>query len=315
MVVELEDDAVGQRIDVALVAALERAGMPVSRSRLRKAFDAGLVRADGNALDPSRIVDAPASIELELPELPALKAEPEALPLHVIHEDDLVLVVDKPAPMVVHPSVGHERGTLVGAVLHHLGVEASALPVLPGNDATRPGIVHRLDRDTSGVLVVAKTAVAQTFLARQFEAHTIERSYLAVVDGVPAWKHRAVDTTHARDPMDRRRFAPGGGGRRALTDFDLLETLDAAAVLRATLHTGRTHQIRMHARFVGHTVYGDPLYGRPPNDPRRRALWHALPRHALHAEVLAFDHPRGDRMRFTSPLPGVLVDLIAALRG
>ena len=312
--VELEDDAVGQRLDVALVTALERAGTPVSRSRLRKAFDAGLVRAEGKVLEPSRIVDAPSAIEVELPELPALKAEPEALPLSVIHEDDLVLVVDKPAPMVVHPSVGHERGTLVGAVLHHLGVDAGALPVLPGNDSTRPGIVHRLDRDTSGVIVIAKTAAAQTFLAKQFEAHTIERSYLAVVDGVPEWTHRTVDTTHARDPVDRRRFAPGGGGRRALTDFDVVEPLNDAALLRATLHTGRTHQIRMHARFVGHPVYGDHLYGRPPNDPGRRALWQTLPRHALHAEVLAFDHPSGQRLRFTSPLPDVLADLVAALR-
>jgi 23S rRNA pseudouridine1911/1915/1917 synthase len=174
--------------------------------------------------------------------------------------------------------------------------------------------VHRLDRDTSGVIVVAKTAAAQTRLAKQFEAHTIERSYVAVVDGVPEWMQRRIDTTHARDPMDRRRFAPGGGGRRALTDFELIEALREAAVLRATLHTGRTHQIRMHARYVDHPVYGDHLYGRPPKSERERALWHALSRHALHAEVLAFDHPSGERMRFTSPLPSELAELIAALR-
>jgi 23S rRNA pseudouridine1911/1915/1917 synthase len=297
-----------------LVAALERAGQVVSRSRLRKAFDAGHVKAAGKVLEPARLVDAPMRVEVQVPTIAVLHAMPEALPLHVVHEDDELLVVDKPAPMVVHPSVGHERGTLVGAVLHHLGVDADALPVLPGNDASRPGIVHRLDRDTSGVIVIAKTAATQTRLAKQFEAHTIERSYVAVVDGVPAWTQRRVDTTHARDPMDRRRFAPGGGGRRALTDFEVIESLQEAAVLRATLHTGRTHQIRMHARYVDHPVYGDRLYGRPPKSPQQRALWHALSRHALHAEVLAFDHPSGERMRFTSPLPAELTDLIAALR-
>jgi 23S rRNA pseudouridine1911/1915/1917 synthase len=307
---------VGLRLDVALVAALERIGVPVSRSRLRKAFDAGAVRADGKPAAPGRVVDAPMLVEVEVPELPVLVAVPEPIPLHAVYEDEALLVVDKPAPMVVHPSVGHECGTLVGAVLHHLGVEGSALPVLPGNDATRPGIVHRLDRDTSGLIVLVKTAAAQTFLARQFEAHTIERSYLGVVEGVPTWTRRNLDTTHARDPADRRRFAPVDvpSARRAVTGFEVLEALDSAALVRATLHTGRTHQIRMHARMLGHPIFGDDLYGRAPKDPHHRALWTSLPRHALHAEVLAFDHPSGGRMRFTSPLPDVLADLVAALR-
>ena len=295
----------GQRFDVALVEALAAKGVEVTRSRLAKSFAAGKVRVGGKPVKPGWIVEASVAVEVELVESPLLSAEPEDLPLSVVHEDEAVLVVDKPAGMVVHPSVGHEHGTLVSAVLHHLGVDAPALPVLPGNDETRPGIVHRIDKDTSGLIVLAKTAAAQGFLAKQFEAHSIERRYVGVVRGEPSFKTRTAETAHTRDPADRRRFAPGPSGRRAVTHFEVVEILSSAAVVHCTLETGRTHQIRMHARWLGHPIVGDALYGRPHP---------GLDRHALHAELLGFDHPAGGHVRFTAPLPPELVSLIESLR-
>src|SRR5690606_8935096 len=177
--VRVDASALGERWDRALVVALARAGVPCTRSQLARAFAAGDVRTDdGRAVRPGRLVDEATWVSVALPDSPLYTAEPEAIPLAILHEDADLLVVDKPAGMVVHASVGHDAGTLVGAVLHHLGVGAEALPVLPGNDATRPGIVHRLDKDTSGVIVVAKTAFAQARLAEQFQAHRIDRHYL-----------------------------------------------------------------------------------------------------------------------------------------
>jgi 23S rRNA pseudouridine1911/1915/1917 synthase len=263
-------------------------------------------------------VDRPLTARVVLRPPAPLRADPQPIPLSVIHEDEDVLVVDKPAGMVVHPSAGHPDGTLVNAVLHHLGVGADALPVLPGNDPTRPGIVHRIDRDTSGVLVVAKHVRAQTHLAAQFAAHDLDRRYVAVVAGTPSWTTKRVETGHARDPADRRRFAPvQGAKRRAISEFSVLERLHDATVVQVRLHTGRTHQIRMHARHLGHPVLADPLYGpaRPARDPRRRAAEAALGRHALHAASLSQRHPADDRtVTWTAPLPEDLQRLIAALR-
>ncbi len=246
-----------------------------------------------------------------------LSAEPQDLPLSVVYEDEDVLVVDKPAGMVVHPSAGHPDGTLVNAVLHHLGVEAPALPVLPGNDPTRPGIVHRIDRDTSGVLVIAKHVRAQTHLAAQFSAHTLTRRYVAVLTGVPSWTERDVETGHARDPTDRRRFAPlAEAPRRARSHFSITETLHEAVLAQVSLSTGRTHQIRMHARHLGHPIVADPLYG-PARAPRGRLGEAAatLGRHALHAASLSLRHPADDRIvSWSSPLPPDLMALLAALR-
>jgi 23S rRNA pseudouridine1911/1915/1917 synthase len=316
--VTLSEDDVGRRLDVAIVDALARAGVTCSRSRLARAFAAGEVRIDGEPAKARRAVDGPLEVTVVLPGVTVLRAEPEDLPLAVVHEDDALLVVDKGPGMVVHPGPGHASGTLVGAVLHHLGRTASELPVLPGNDATRPGIVHRIDRDTSGLLVIAKTAAAQTALARQFEAHTITRSYLAIVRHSVPWTRRRIETTHGRDPADRRRFSPKHGTRKAVSHATRLQALPDAAVLRFELETGRTHQIRMHARHLGHPVFGDDLYGKipPTRDPVARRLWTELRRHALHAEVLGFDHPStGERTSFSSPLPPDLAALRDALAG
>jgi 23S rRNA pseudouridine1911/1915/1917 synthase len=273
------------------------------------------VRVNGRPQKPSRIVDGPLTVEVDMPAPVLLRAEPEDLPLHVVYEDEAVLVVDKPAPMVVHVGPGHARGTLVGAVLHHLRVQAEALPVLAGNDATRPGIVHRIDKDTSGLLVIAKTPTAQARLAEQFAQHTIDRQYLGIVAGVTSWAHREVRTLHGRDPKDRRRFAPDAGKRHANTDVTVVRRLEGATLCRFTLHTGRTHQIRMHARALGHPILGDALYGRRLPEGPVRAAARTLTRHALHAHVLGFEHPDdGRRVRFVSELPADLLAVVEALR-
>ncbi len=306
-------DPDGGRADLAVLAALQRAGVAVTRSALAKAFAAGQVRTGGAPLRPAALVQRPLVVDVALVPVAPLRAEAERIALVIVHEDDDLLVVDKPAGMPVHAGPGHDRGTLVNAVLGHLGVGAEALPVLAGNDATRPGIVHRLDKDTSGLLVVAKHAAAQEHLAAQFRTHTIERAYLGIVHGVPSWETLHVETGHGRDPADRRRFSGDVGGRRAITDATVQTRLYGAAVVRFTLHTGRTHQIRMHARRLGHPILGDTLYGHVPADPRVRAAVAELPRHALHAALLGFVHPDGRRCAWTSALPGELAAIVDAL--
>ncbi|MFO7567208.1 MAG: RluA family pseudouridine synthase [Enhygromyxa sp.] len=314
--VELEESAIGQRLDRALVDSLVAQGEPITRSQLARSFAAKQVRIDGKPVKPSFELVRPCVVELELvPPPPLARARPEPIPLTIIHEDAALLVIDKPAGMVVHAGHGHADGTLVNAVLHHLGAAREDLPVLPGNDPERPGIVHRLDRDTSGLMVVAKTPVALARLAEQFRSHSIDRAYLGVVLGVPNFSRRRIETLHGRDPAERRRFSPEHGERRAVTIMTVVNTLgERAAIARFELETGRTHQIRMHARFVGHPIFADPLYGRRPKDPIARALAQTLGRHALHAAVLGFEHPEGTgRLRFESPLPPDLKALTEAL--
>lgn len=313
--VQLGEVLIGQRLDRALVDSLVAQGQAITRSQLARSFAAGQVRIDGKPVRGSLVLARACTVELELIAPPPLAhAHAEAIPLTIVHEDAALLIVDKPAGMVVHASLGHTSGTLVNAVLHHLGAAREDLPTLPGNDPERPGIVHRLDRDTSGLMVVAKTAPALTHLARQFRTHSIERAYLGVVLGVPSFSQRRIETLHGRDPADRRRFSPEHGERRAITTMTVLEALaNRAAIARFELETGRTHQIRMHARFVGHPIFADPLYGRRPKDPKSRALAESLGRHALHAAVLGFEHPEGGRLRFESPFPPELAQLVQAL--
>lgn len=273
--------------------------------------------ADGGRLRASRVVDAAVEVEVELLAPEPLHATPEALPLQVVFEDEDLLVIDKPAGMVVHAGPGHSHGTLVNAVLHHLDVGAEDLPVLPGNDATRPGIVHRLDRDTSGLLVVAKHLRAQEGLAVQFRRHSLRRRYVGVVRDVPRFTEKTLRTGHARDPIDRRRFTwDAARGRQAVTHVRVEQQLLGAAVLGFQLETGRTHQIRMHCRMLEHPIVGDALYGGLGGPARIRALAEGLGRHALHAAVLGFRHPiSGVELNFESGLPPDLEALIAALGG
>lgn len=308
--VSLTEAAIGQRVDRALVEALAQQGHAVTRSQLARSFEAGLVCIEGRPLKPGSKLERACIVELELLDAePLAHAFAEPIPLTIVHEDRSLLVIDKPAGMVVHAGPGHARGSLVNAVLHHL--DNAVLPLLPGNGPERPGVVHRLDRDTSGLIMVAKTMPALACLSEQLRAHTIERSYLGVVLGDPSWDTLRVETLHGRDPTDRRRFSPEHGERRAVTNITVVRRLGGhASVLAFVLETGRTHQIRMHARHVGHPIFADALYGRAPRDARLRKIADELGRHALHAAVLGFDHPEGGRMRFESALPPELVGLI-----
>jgi len=314
--VALGSEALGQRLDAALVAELQRQGWTCTRSQLSRAFAAGLVRVAGVAArKPGRIVDVAAEIEVELPVTEPQQAKAEELPLVVVHEDADLLVIDKQAGMVVHAGPGHDHGTLVNAVLHHLGVTAAELPTLPGNDDSRPGIVHRLDRDTSGLIVVAKNERAQEGLAAQFRVHDLRRKYLAVIWGAPGFACKTLRTRHGRDPGDRRRFSPHvDEGREAVTHLLVKQRFVDAALLECQLETGRTHQIRMHCRLLGHPIVGDALYGGLGGPARRREISAALGRHALHAAHLGFKHPRtGKDVDFESPLPAELRGLISQL--
>jgi 23S rRNA pseudouridine1911/1915/1917 synthase len=309
--VVLEPD--GGRADLAVLRALQRIGVVVTRSALSRAFAAGRVLTGGQPLRAAMPVYTPLGVEVSLLPVVPLRAEPEIIELAIVHEDEALLVIDKPAGMPVHAGPGHDRGTLVNAVLGHLGVGPEALPVLAGNDATRPGIVHRLDKDTSGLMVVAKHGAAQEHLAAQFRTHTIDRAYLGIVHAQPPWETIHLETGHGRDPADRRRFSGDVGGRLATTDASVQTRLFGAAVVRFVLHTGRTHQIRMHARKLGHPILGDALYGHVPADPRVRAAVADLSRHALHAALLGFVHPDGRRLSWRSPLPAELAALVDAL--
>jgi 23S rRNA pseudouridine1911/1915/1917 synthase len=238
----------------------------------------------------------------------------EDIPIAVVHEDRHLLVVDKPAGLVVHPGAGRATGTLVNALLHRVRDLSGIGGVL------RPGIVHRLDRGTSGLLVVAKDDASHLALSRQFSGRTVEKEYLAVVLGVPRAKEGTIDVPIGRDPVHRQRMSVRAPrGRTARSTYRLVEAFDDAALLRVRIATGRTHQIRVHLAALGHPVAGDPTYGgkrRPASgQPETRVALEALTRPALHAARLAFTHPAtGERLTFESPLPPDLESLLIALR-
>jgi 23S rRNA pseudouridine1911/1915/1917 synthase len=294
------EDEAGQRLDQALAGL---AG--VTRAQARRWIDEGRVRLAGRAARPAERVEEGERIEAEPPEAAALAARPEAIPLAVLYEDADVIVVDKPAGLVVHPAPGHAGGTLVNALLHHCGDLSGIGGVL------RPGIVHRLDRGTSGALVVAKNDLAHASLAAQFHDHSVERVYLAVVRAVPGAEEGRVERSIGRHPRDRKRMTVGGAAaRRAASAWRVRQRFPAhgCALLEVRPETGRTHQIRVHLASAGMPLVGDPVYGRA----RRGAP--PLARPALHAAVLGFSHPRsGARLRFEAPLPADLCELLASL--
>ena len=318
------------RLDKALVRdAPEAAGL--SRSRLARLIAGGAVSRAGAALtDPAARVAAGEVVEIALAPAAPVAAAPEDIPLSIVHEDDDLIVIDKPAGLVVHPAPGAAGGTLVNALLHHCAGSLSGI-----GGMLRPGIVHRLDKDTTGLLVAAKSDRAHQGLAAQFEAHTVTRRYLGLVHGVPdaadprlrgtkgvtveAGNIRII-TGIARHRTDRQRQAAVfGAGRHAVTHVRVLEALGAAALVECRLETGRTHQIRVHMAHAGHGLIGDPVYGGRRRLPARApgaAAAAAFPRQALHAARLGFEHPvTGARLDFTAPLPADMAALLAALRG
>lgn len=290
----------GLRFDVALA----RMFSSHSRSRLQSWMKDGRITVDGGGADPKRKVWGGERIEIAaVPEPAALAGQAEDIALAVVFEDDHLMVIDKPAGLVVHPGSGNWSGTLMNALLHH----APQLAGIP-----RAGIVHRLDKDTSGLLVVAKTLEAQTDLVRQLQARTVKRHYLALVHGVVA-RDGEVDAPIGRHPVQRTKMAVVAGGREARTHYHVLERFPAATLLECRLETGRTHQIRVHMTSLGHPLVGDPTYAgrRQVADPRLRAFG----RQALHAWRLALVHPAtGEEMGWESPLPPDFKGLLEALR-
>lgn len=299
---EVTASLVGKRLDSA-IAELEP---DLSRSRIRRLVEQGAFTVGGSVSKPAHRLRLGEEIRGCVPPPEPDRLEPEAIPLDVVFEDADVIVVDKPPGLVVHPSPGHRSGTLVHALLHH----CSELSGVGG--VQRPGIVHRLDKDTSGLIVSAKNDRAHRGLARQFQAHSIDREYLALVRGRPTASAGTVDAAIGRHPSDRKRFSTRvGRGRRAVTHWSVVERFEHASLLRVSLETGRTHQIRVHLAASGLPVAGDPLYG--GGKRITRAL--GLERQALHAARLGFDHPQtGARVVFESPLPDDLSAVLESLR-
>lgn len=302
--ITIGDDDAGERID----RVLARRCPEFSRSAIQRWIELGRIEQAGEVVSRKTKAEAGAEVSI-LPAPPEpMSAEPQAIPLDVLHEDDHLLVLDKPAGLVVHPGPGHPNGTLVNALLHHAEVRG-------GDDPLRPGIVHRLDKDTSGVMVVAKTPEAHEGLVAMFQRHALERAYLAIALGRPP-ATVTYDTMHGRHPVDRKRFTSRGDrGRRAVTHVETLETLHGSALVCCRLETGRTHQIRVHLADHGHPVLGDPLYGKSIGDPLLRRASADLGRQALHATLLAFEHPiTGEALRFETKPPSDFSHALTSLR-
>ena len=271
-----------------------------TRSQVQKWLQDGLVTVNGNPVKANFKVTAGDVVTVTIPEVKPLKPVAEPIPLEIVYEDDQVIVVNKPQGMVVHPAPGHPDGTLVNGLLYHTK--------LPGiNGVIRPGIVHRIDKDTSGLLMVAKTEAAQLSLSAQLKAKTSIREYLALVHGTFKEDEGTIDAPLGRDPRDRKRQAVVADGRHAVTHFQVLERFTNYTLVKCILDTGRTHQIRVHMAYIHHPVAGDPLYG-----PKR-----TLPGHGqfLHAAKLGFVHPvTGKLLTFTAPVPPIFEKTLTDLR-
>ncbi len=309
--VTVDAQGAGQRLDAYLAASLPE----LSRSRLQQLVRDGWIRdAAGPIAEPSRRVKPGDAIEVTIP--PAVDATPvpQPLGLDILFEDEHLIVLVKPAGLVVHPAPGHDDGTLVNALLAHCGDSLSGI-----GGVRRPGIVHRIDREVSGVLVVAKHDRAHIGLAAQFSVHSVDRVYEAVVWGVPGRAAGTVDAPLGRHATDRKRMAIVRGGKRAVTHWRLAEAAATrGARLEVELETGRTHQIRVHLASLGHPIVGDRVYGRrgnPPGGAALRAFLGAFGRIALHARDLGFAHPiTGVRHRFSAPAPAAFARLLELLR-
>ena len=277
----------GLRLDAYLAQAVEG----LTRSAAQRLIEEGRVLCGGVVPAKSARLAGGEEIQVTLPEPEPLEALPQAIPLDVVYEDGDVIVVNKPVGMVVHPAPGHPDGTLVNALLYHCGDSLSGI-----NGALRPGIVHRIDRDTSGLVIAAKNDAAHQALSAQLQDHSLRRTYEAVAQGGFREDRGTVDAPIARHPTDRKRMAIVEGGRRAVTHWEVLGRYSGYTHIRCRLETGRTHQIRVHMASIGHPLYGDTVYGaRPAAD---------MPGQCLHAVALTFRHPRtGETVTVTCPLP------------
>jgi len=301
-----------QRLDQFLSDVLEGH----SRSQVQRLIDEGLVLLEGKAVRPGVRLRGGEKLQVTFQEAVPTSVQPEPIPLHILYEDSHLVVVDKPAGLVVHPAAGHATGTLVNALLHH----CDDLSGVGGE--LRPGIVHRLDKDTSGILVAAKNDVAHRHLAAQFKAHTVERKYTALVYGLLKGDEGSIDRPIGRHPVDRKRMSSlARRGRHAVTHWQVLQRFASRglSLLELTLETGRTHQIRVHLSEQNLPLVGDPVYGRKGRagniaDTCIRAAVQGLNRQFLHAHVLGFEHPvSGEILRFSSPLPVELQQVLDIL--
>jgi len=306
--VRLEPAHAGWRLDRALAAAVPT----LSRERLKALIRSGAVEAEGRPLrDPATKVRGQEALRVAVPEPRPAHNEPQDIPLTIVFEDEHLLVVDKPAGLVVHPAAGNFDGTLVNALLHHCAGKLSGI-----GGVARPGIVHRIDKDTSGLLVVAKTDVAHEGLAKQFAAHSVDRRYLAIVSGVPRASEGVVDAPLARSATNRKKIAivEGSRGKRAVTHWKRLKLLKDSALIECRLETGRTHQVRVHMASLGHPLVGDPVYGRSGKTHSKLLKELGFHRQALHAAELGLTHPvTKSRLSFTSPMPTDMQELLSAL--
>jgi len=296
---ELTADRGGERLDTFVA----RRCPELSRSHARRLIDEGLVSINGRQAKPSERVSAGLGVTVTIPPPETIELAPEAIPLTIIYQDGDIIVVDKPAGLTVHPAPGHHSGTLVNALL-------GACPDLRGIAGTlRPGIVHRLDKDTSGLMVVAKNDRAQRGLQHQLKERQVRKTYLALVRGVPAPREGKIEAPIGRHPKNRKKMAVVSGGREAVTRYRVREEIAGGkySLLEVEPVTGRTHQIRVHLSAIGHPVVGDATYGRRSD---------VIGRQFLHAHKLAFAMPLGGRtVEFESPLPADLREAIGRLRG
>lgn len=294
----VEGDSAGERIDKFVTESLEG---DVSRSQVQLWIRSGDVRVNGSAVKPNHKMNAGDAVELAMPEPTAAEIKAENIPLDIVYEDGDVIVINKPRGMVVHPAPGHVSGTVVNALMYHCR-DLSGI-----NGELRPGIVHRIDKDTSGLLMAAKNDLAHASLAAQLKAHTVTRRYLAIVHGNVAHQNGTIDAPIGRDPHDRKLFAvTEKNSKHAVTHFAVLQRFGDYTYLELKLETGRTHQIRVHMKFIGHPLVGDPAYGRSKGV--------TMNGQALHAAVLGFVHPRsGEEYLFERPVPEDMAQVLHIL--
>jgi len=306
--IKIGPEHAGVRLDTFLASQIEG----WSRARLQKLIESEDVLVNGKVSKASYKLRDGDDVEVDLTAAPVATFTPENIPIEIVYEDETLVVVNKPAGLVVHPAAGTPSGTLSNALAYHF----QQLP--PGGKGVRPGIVHRLDRDTSGLLVVAKTEAALENLSDQFRDRKVFKSYVALVHGRVLANSGKIDQPLARDPSNRTRMAVVRGGRSALTLYRVRRSFDRFTLLDVELKTGRTHQIRVHLAWLKHPVVGDETYGggrdNTIQDPRLRAQIRNLNRHFLHAEKLAFTHPKTNEVvKFESPLPAELSEILPAL--
>ena len=294
----ITENEAGQRADVGLAALLE-----LTRSNMQKLLDEGRVVRGAKVLKSNYKLKLGEEITVTLPEPQPLDVQPENIPLDIIYEDEDVVVVNKARGMVVHPAAGNYSGTLVNALLYHCK-NLSGI-----NGVIRPGIVHRLDKDTSGIMICAKNDAAHVSLSQQIQAKTAKRTYLAVVRGNIKTDSGVIETQIARDKNDRKKMAVvKEGGRDAVTEYEVLERFGKYTIVRCKLRTGRTHQIRVHMEYLGYPLVGDPKYS-PMKTP------FSIKGQALHSQTLEFTHPRtGERLHFEAPLPEDMHKIVTRLR-